>query len=56
MKKHLVDSDEYMNGWTKGAKQERSGPAPDVAKAVAAELEARYDEVRHAALARFGGR
>ena len=56
MKKHLVGSDEYMNAWTKGGKAERPGSAPVVARAVADELEARYDEFRQAALAQFAGR
>lgn len=55
MKKNLVNSDDYINGWTKGDKQERPGSAADVARAVAAELEAQYDAIRKAALAQFGG-
>jgi hypothetical protein len=56
MKNNLVNSDDYINGWAKGDKQERAGSAADVAKAVAGELEAQYDAIRKAALARLGGR
>jgi hypothetical protein len=56
MKKNIVNSDDYINGWTKGDKQERPGSAAEVAKAVAAEYEAQYDAIRKAALAQFGGK
>ena len=53
MKKNLTQSDDYINAWAKGPKQERSGSAADVAQAVARELEDRFDEIRRAALAQF---
>ena len=49
-KRNLVDSDDYIAGWNKGDKAERPGSAVDVAKAVAAELEAKYDDMRAAAM------
>jgi len=55
MKKNLVDSDDYINGWGKGDKQERPGSATEVAKAIAGELEGQYDAIRKRALAQFGG-
>jgi len=55
MKKNIVDSDDYINGWGKGDKQERAGSAVDVAKAVAAELEGEYDAIRKRALAQITG-
>jgi len=45
-------ADDYISGWSKGAKEVRDGGAADVAKAVTAELEARFDEIRTAALAK----
>ena len=50
-KRNLVESDDYIVGWNKGDKSERPGSAVEVAKAVAAELEAGYDAIRSAALA-----
>jgi len=55
MKKNIVNSDDYINGWAKGDKQERPGAATEVAKAVAAELESQFDAIRKAALAQFAG-
>jgi hypothetical protein len=48
----LGDADAYISGWNKGDKVTREGSAADVAKAVAAEFEARYEEIRVAALAK----
>ena len=53
-KRNLTESDDYIAGWSKGDKSERAGPAVDVAKAVAAELEAKFDSIRAAALAGGG--
>lgn len=50
-KRNLTESDDYIAGWSKGDKTERAGSATDVAKVVAAELEARFDAIRTAALA-----
>ena len=51
MKKKITQSDDYINGWSKGEKTERMGTAAEVATAVARELEARFDEIRANALA-----
>lgn len=51
MKQGLTGSDAYLDHWSKGARQERDGSAEDIAKAVAAEIEARYDRIREDALA-----
>ncbi|MEP6655667.1 MAG: virulence factor [Betaproteobacteria bacterium] len=53
-KRNLVESDDYIAGWSKGDKSERPGSAIDVAKGVAAELEAEFDSIRTAALAAGG--
>jgi hypothetical protein len=53
-KRNIVQSDAYINGWSKGPKSERPGSATDVAKSVAAELEAQYESIRAAALAKEG--
>jgi hypothetical protein len=45
-------TDDYLAGWNKGERLERPGSPAEVAAAVAAEFEARYDEIRAAALAR----
>lgn len=51
MKQGLTESDAYLDQWKKTASRERAGAAMDVAKAVAAEIEARFDQVRADALA-----
>ena len=51
-KRNLTESDAYIAGWSKGAKAERAGSAVEVAEAVAAEYEARFDVIRAAALAK----
>lgn len=51
-KRNLTESDDYIAGWSKGEKTERPGSAVDVAKSVAGELEAEFDAIRTAALAR----
>jgi hypothetical protein len=55
MKKNLTGSDDYINAWVKGPKQERAGSAADVAQAVVGELESQFDAIRRAALAQFNG-
>lgn len=49
MRQKLVGTDAYLEGWRRGRPRERDGRAEDVAKAVAAELEATFDEVALAA-------
>jgi hypothetical protein len=51
-KRNIVQSDAYINGWSKGEKSERPGTALEVAKGVASELEAQYESIRAAALAK----
>ncbi|MFS8085339.1 MAG: virulence factor [Acidobacteriota bacterium] len=46
MRQGLAGSDAYLEQWNKSARQERAGSAIDVARAVAAEIEARFDQVR----------
>jgi hypothetical protein len=40
----LQDSEAYLEQWTRGAAQERSGTAHEVAEAIVAELENRFAE------------
>ena len=40
----LQDSESYLEQWTRGAVQERPGPAREVVEAIAAELENRFPE------------
>lgn len=42
----LSEADAYLAGWRVGPEEERSGAAPVVASAVAAELEARFVDIR----------
>ncbi len=49
-RRNVVESDAYISGWSKGDKAERAGSAAEVAKSVAAELEAQFDKIRAAAL------
>jgi len=44
MRLGLQDQDAYLGLWARGAVQERSGSATEVADAVVAELEARFPE------------
>ena len=48
----LGDADAYISGWNKGDKETREGNGLEVAKAVAAEIESRYDEIKAQALAK----
>ena len=50
-KRKLDSSDEYISQWSKGDKIEKPGSPQEVAQAIAAELEAQYDEIRVKALA-----
>ena len=52
VKRKLDSSDDYIAQWAKGDKTERAGSAEEVAKAVAAELESRYDQIRADAIAK----
>lgn len=46
MQDGLSESEEYLAHWRTGPEEERPGPAPAVARAVADELEDRFAEVR----------
>jgi hypothetical protein len=50
-RRKLDSSDDYIAQWSKGEKIELAGSPDEVVRAVAAELEARYDEIRAKALA-----
>jgi len=52
VRRKLDSSDDYINQWNKGEKTVRDGPASNVAKAIAAELESQYDAIRANALNR----
>lgn len=52
MKKKLAGTDEYLIQWSKGAPTEREGDPESVARAVADEIEGRYDEIRAEELAK----
>jgi hypothetical protein len=51
-KRKLGGSDDYIAAWAKGDKLVREGSPETVAKAVAAEIEAKFDDIRAEALAR----
>ena len=50
MRRKLVGTDAYLEGWRKSRPARREGGAAEVARAVAAELEAAYEETRREAL------
>ena len=52
MKKKLAGTDEYLIQWNKGDPTEREGEPEAVAKAVAEEIEGRYDAIRADELAK----
>ena len=54
MRQGLAGSDAYLDRWHRSAPQELAGSAFDVATAVAAEIEARFEQVRAEALAAPG--
>lgn len=53
MRKQLTGSDAYLEQWNRRKDGERSGDVNEIAAAVAAELESRYDEIRAAAIAQL---
>ena len=55
MKKKLAGTDDYLVQWRKGRPEERDGDPETVAKAVAEEIEARYDAIRAEEIAKCGG-
>ena len=46
MRLGATDSDAYLEGWRQSDWEERSGTPDEVVEAVAAELDAEYDEAR----------
>lgn len=45
MRRKLVGTDAYLEGWRRGRSEQRDGRAEEVAKAVATEMEAAFDLV-----------
>ena len=52
MKKKMMGTDEYLLQWSKGAPTEHDGEPEAAAKAVAEDIEARYDAIRAEELAK----
>lgn len=50
MRRKLAGTDTYLEEWNKSKVEERDGAAADVVKQVADEIEARFIEIRDAAL------
>jgi hypothetical protein len=51
MRKRLTGSDAYLEQWRKGRVEERQGDVQALVAAVVQDLEARYDDIRAAAIA-----
>lgn len=51
MRKNLNGSDAYLEQWRRAGAQERAGDVQAAADAVAAEIEASFEEIRAAAIA-----
>ena len=49
MESGLAGTDAYLDEWTRGKPEERDGSAEEVAKAVAEELEAQFEDIKTAA-------
>jgi hypothetical protein len=52
MKKKLAGTDEYLLQWAKGRPQEHDGSAKEACRAVAAEIEERYESIKAEELAK----
>ena len=50
MQRRFVAMDAYLAGWIKSERIEASGTTEEIAKRIAAEFEARFDEIREKAL------
>lgn len=50
MRRKLAGTDDYLMQWRKEKLPDREGSAADVAKTVAGEIEARYEEIKEEAL------
>jgi hypothetical protein len=51
MRKRLTGADAYLEQWRKGRVEERQGDVQALVAAVVQDLEARYDDIRAAAIA-----
>ncbi|NJO36273.1 MAG: hypothetical protein HC871_00090 [Rhizobiales bacterium] len=51
MRKKLVGTDAYLEGWRRSRPEKRDGSAVEIAKTVAAEFEASFDEIARTARA-----
>ena len=51
MRRGLTGSDDYLTHWKKVPEADRPGEIAEIAKAVAAEIEARFDEIRDGVIA-----
>ena len=49
MRKKLVGTDAYLEGWRRGRPEKRDGSAAEIARTVATELEATFEEIARAA-------
>jgi hypothetical protein len=52
METGLAGTDAYLEEWTRGDPEERDGSAEEVAKAVAGEFEAQFEDIKAAATAK----
>lgn len=50
MRRKLAGTDQYLMEWCKTSTEERDGSAVQVAEAVAAEVEARFDDIKAEAI------
>lgn len=50
MRRKLAGTDDYLMQWRKEKRPDREGAAAEIAKAVAEEIEAQYDQIRTAAI------
>jgi methionine synthase II (cobalamin-independent) len=55
MRRKLAGTDEYLMQWRKENYPDREGKAADIARAVADEIEARYDQIKKDALQNVKG-
>lgn len=55
MRRKLGGTDDYLMQWRKEKHPDRDGTAGDVAKSVAAEIEAQYEDIKAAAIAASKG-
>lgn len=51
MRKGMAGTDQYLEAWRRGRGKERDGDAHSAAEALAAEIEAQYDQIRATVIA-----